>query len=189
MSDTLLLEVTTPYKNVFCGHVPEVQFSTRYREKHSILPGHTPWITLVGSGLLWFTIQGQEHWMTLIGGIVEVHGNKVAILARLSETVGTRELNALWTAKRMAEKALREARNELSRANAKVALERSLVSDGVVDLTMLLAGSHPPLCTRYGCETCQCCSEKCHEASPPGCRRRGRSQAHPPITWLPLSSQ
>lgn len=157
MSDTLLLEVSTPYKNVFCGHVPEVQFSTRYRGKHSILPGQTPWITLVGSGLLWFTIQGQEHWMTLFGGIVEVHDDKVAILARLSETVGTRELNGLWTGKRMAEQAMRKARNELSLANADMALEWSLVSAGGVKLTMLLGGPYPPLCTKYGCEACQRC--------------------------------
>ena len=157
MSDTLFLEVVTPQKKVFCGLVPEVRFSSRYRGEHRILPGHTPLITLVGSGLLRFTTHGHEHWMTLFGGIVEVGDDRVGILARESETVDPLDLIAIRTGNQMAQKALREARSELNLVNAQVALEWSLVCDEGVNLSMLLGGSYPPLCAKYGCESCQGC--------------------------------
>ena len=157
MSDTLFLEVVTPQKKVFCGLVPEVRFSTRYRGEHRILPGHTPLITLVGSGLLRFTTHGHEHWMTLFGGIVEVGDDRVGILARESETVDPLDLIAIRTGNQMAQKALREARSELNLVNAEVALERSFVREGAVNPTMLLWESDTPRCPEYGCEGCKGC--------------------------------
>lgn len=156
MSDTLFLEVVTPQKKVFCGHVSEVRFSTLYRGEYGILPGHTPLITLVGSGLLRFTIHGQEHWMTLFGGIVEVHEEQVVILARESETVDALDLDAIRAEKLMAEKTLREARTEPDLTNAQVALERSIVRMGAVNRATLLGGTCPPQCAKCGCDICQC---------------------------------
>jgi F-type H+-transporting ATPase subunit epsilon len=157
MPDTLFLEVVTPDKKVFCGHVSEVRFTTKYRGQYGILPGHTPMITLVGSGLLLFTIQGDEHWMTLFGGIVEVRDNKVAVLARESETVDSLDLDALQAARQMAEKALREAETEQDIEIAQVALERSMVRLEAVNMASLVGGLHPPRCAKCGCESCQCC--------------------------------
>ena len=157
MPDTLFLELVTPQKKVFCGHVPEVRFSTRYRGEYTILPGHTPLITLVGSGLIRFTSHCQEHWMTLFGGIVKVRDDKVAILARESGTVDIMGLNAIRAEKPMAEKALREARTELNFMNAEVALERSLICEEAVNLSSLFWGSSSPRCPKYGCDICKGC--------------------------------
>ena len=157
MPSTLFLEVVTPQKKVFCGHVSGVRFSTRYRGEYRIPPVRTPWTTLVGSGLLRFMIRGQEHWMTLFGGIVEVRDDRVGILAREAETVDLTELIAIRIENQMAQKALQEARNELNFVNAQVALERSFAHKEMVNLTMLLGGSNPPRCAKYGCEGCEGC--------------------------------
>ncbi|MBK8724673.1 MAG: ATP synthase F1 subunit epsilon [Holophagaceae bacterium] len=156
MSETLFLEVITPDKKVFCGHVSEVRFSTRYRGQYGILPGHTPLITLVGSGLLQFTIHGLEHWMTLFGGIVEVRDDRVAILARESETVDTLDLDEIHAGRQMAEKALREAQTEQDLEIAQVALEQSMVRLEAVNMATLLGGPHPPRCAKCGFDICRC---------------------------------
>lgn len=157
MSDTLFLEVITPDKKVFCGHVSEVRFTTRHRGQYGILPGHTPLITLVGNGLLLFTINGREHWMTLFGGIVEVQGGRVAILARESETVDSLDLDEIRASRQMAEKSLREAQSERDLETAQVALERSLIRMEAVNLATLLGGLGPARCAKCGCESCRCC--------------------------------
>ena len=95
--------------------------------------------------------------MTLFGGIVKFRDDKVAILARESETVDILGLNAIRAEKQMADKELREARTELNFMNAEVALERSLISEEAVNLSLLLWGSSPPLCAKYGCDICQGC--------------------------------
>ena len=156
MQGTLFLEVITPQKKVFCGHVSEVRFSTRYRGEYGILPGHTPLITLVGSGLLRFTIHGQEHWMTLFGGIVEVRDDKVAILARESETVDGLDLDAILAEKQVAEKVLSEALTEQDLTNAQVALERSIVRMSAVNHATVLGEPCSPRCAKCGCDICQC---------------------------------
>jgi F-type H+-transporting ATPase subunit epsilon len=157
MTTTLYLEVITPDKKVFCGHVSEVRFTTKYRGQYGILPGHTPLVTLVGSGLLRFTIHNKEHWMTLFGGIAEVQQNRVTILARESETVDTLDLDFIKSEKQMAEKSIQEAKSEHDLTMAQLALERSLVRMESVNLALLLGVSHPPRCSKCGCETCTCC--------------------------------
>ncbi|MBI3130300.1 MAG: ATP synthase F1 subunit epsilon [Acidobacteria bacterium] len=156
MADTLFLEVLTPEKKVFCGHVSEVRFTTRHRGQYGILPGHTPLYTLIGSGLLLFSIHGKEHWMALFGGIAEVRGDRVAILARESEIVDSLDIDAIRSQKQMAEKALREARSEHDMALAQVAIERSLVRMESLDLARLLGTPNQPRCPECGCEPCTC---------------------------------
>jgi len=157
MPDTLFLEIVTPEKRVFCGHVSEVRFTSLHRGQYGILPGHTPVITLVGNGLLRFTIHGKEHWMALFGGIAEILPAAVTILARETETVDTLDLDAIRSETHMADKAVREAQTENHLAMAQVALERSMVRMESVNLAMLLGVPHAPRCAKCGCEDCTCC--------------------------------
>ena len=156
MTNTLLLEVVTPEKKVFCGHVSEVRFTTKHRGQYGILPGHTPLFTLIGSGLLLFTIHGREHWISLFGGIAEVRGDRVSILARESETVDLLDIDAIKSEMRLAEEAMREAQSDHDLALAQVAIERSMVRMDSINLAMLLGVPHPPKCAKCGCEICTC---------------------------------
>lgn len=95
--------------------------------------------------------------MTLFGGIVEVQGGRVAILARESETVDSLDLDGIRADRQMAEKALCEAQCERDLETAQVALDRSLIRHEAMNLAALFGEVQPPRCAKCGCANCRCC--------------------------------
>ena len=134
MSQTIKLEVVTPERRVFSAEVTEVQFPTASRGYYGILPGHTPLMTAVGDGLLYYFQDGQKHWITVFGGFAEVGPDQVTILARGSETVTMIDLERAEAARQRALKLLQEAQTEQDLARAQAKLNASL--------TRLQAGGH-----------------------------------------------
>ncbi|HET8714428.1 MAG TPA: ATP synthase F1 subunit epsilon [Holophagaceae bacterium] len=134
MADTILLEVITPQRRVFSAQVTEVQFpgADGY---YGILPGHTPVMTPMGNGLVYFVQDGQRHWLTVFGGFAEVTPDQVVILARESETVDMIDLSQAEADKQHAMKLLKEAQTEHDLAEAQAALDSSLIR--------IQAASHP----------------------------------------------
>jgi F-type H+-transporting ATPase subunit epsilon len=86
MSDHILLEVVTPDRRVLSTQVSELQFRTATRGYYGILPGHTPTLTPLGDGLLYYTQSGEKRWITVFGGFAEVGPEHVTVLARVAET-------------------------------------------------------------------------------------------------------
>ncbi len=127
MSDRILLEVVTPERPVFSAEVVEVQFPTATRGYYGILPGHTPLMTPVGDGLLYYIQNGQRHWLTVFGGFAEVGPERVTILARESETVDMIDLERAEADRQHALKLLKEAQTEQDLARAQAALDASLI--------------------------------------------------------------
>jgi F-type H+-transporting ATPase subunit epsilon len=154
---TLFLEIVTPARTVFCGHVSEVRFPTAHRGIYGIYPGHTPLMTILGSGLLRFSARGHEHWTTLLGGLVEVRPDRVTILTREAETVDTIDLSEEETHRARAQRALIESRTEHDLELAQIALERSLARTEAMHLALILGPPTPPRCAKCGCERCECC--------------------------------
>ena len=134
MADSILLEVITPQRRVFSAQVSEVQFpgADGY---YGILPGHTPVMTPMGNGLVYFVQDGQRHWLTVFGGFAEVGPDHVAILARESETVDMIDLSKAEADKQHAMKLLKEAQTEHDLAEAQAALDASVIR--------IQAASHP----------------------------------------------
>jgi len=87
MSEPILLDVVTPESRVFSAHVSEIQFPTADCGYYGILPGHTPLITPLGQGLLYYTMGGEKHWLAIFGGFAEVGPDQVVILAKQAQTV------------------------------------------------------------------------------------------------------
>ncbi len=135
MSDRIQLEVVTPERPVFSAEVSEVQFPTAFRGYYGILPGHTPLMTAVGDGLLYFVKDGQRHWLTVFGGFAEVGPERVTILARESETVEMIDLERAEADRQRALKLLKEAQTEQDLAKAQATLDASLIR--------LQAAGHP----------------------------------------------
>jgi F-type H+-transporting ATPase subunit epsilon len=127
MSEPILLEVVTPQRRVFSAHVSEVSFPSAHRGYYGILPGHTPVMTPVGQGLLYYTVEGQRHWLTVFGGFAEVGSNHVTILARESETVEMLDLDQVEAERQRALKLLKEAETEHDLARAQASLDASLI--------------------------------------------------------------
>ncbi len=127
MSEPILLEVVTPNKRVFGAQVSEVSFPSAANGYYGILPGHTPVMTPLGQGLIYYVQGGEKHWITAFGGFAEVGSDHVTILARDSETVDEIDLNRAESARQRALKILKEAQTETDLNSAQAALDRSII--------------------------------------------------------------
>jgi len=127
MSDHILLEVVTPERRVLSTHVSELQFRTATRGYYGILPGHTPLLTPLGDGLLYYTQNGEKRWLTVFGGFAEVGPEHVSILARVSETVEMLDPEQLKKEGLQAEQALRSAQTPEDLALAQGSLDANLI--------------------------------------------------------------
>ncbi|WP_306597950.1 ATP synthase F1 subunit epsilon [Geothrix sp. 21YS21S-2] len=123
MTDSILLEVLTPERRVFSAHVSEVQFPTAELGYYGVLPGHTPLVTALGTGLVYYTENDQKHWLTVFGGFAEVGPDHVTVLARISETVDMIDADRAEAARVRALKMIKDAdtEDELDVAQAKLA--------------------------------------------------------------------
>ena len=126
MSEPILLEVVTPQRRVFSAQVSQVEFPSADRGYYGILPGHTPVMTPLGQGLLYYTLDGHRHWLTVFGGFAEVGPDHVTILARESETVDMINLDKVEADRQHALKLLKEAETEHDLALAQAQLDVTL---------------------------------------------------------------
>jgi F-type H+-transporting ATPase subunit epsilon len=125
----LKLTVVTPEKTIVEAEADEVQLPGELGYL-GILPGHTPLITLVKTGVLSYKDGGVQKSYVLVSGFAEVGNDRVIVLADLAQEPGeidaaaaaqdrTRVLEALKTASNetveplAAELALAEARLEV----------------------------------------------------------------------------
>ena len=127
MTDSILLEVLTPERRIFSAHVSELQFPTAQMGYYGVLPGHTPLVTALGAGLVYYTEEGQKHWLTVFGGFAEVGPDHVTILARISETVDMIDAERAESARVRALKMIKDAQTETDLDLAQVALAASLI--------------------------------------------------------------
>lgn len=127
MSDPILLEVLTPERQIFSAQVAELQFPTADNGTYGILPGHTPLITPVGDGLVSFTRDDTQHWLTVFGGFAEVGPDHVTILARVSETVDMIDVERAEAARARSLQLLKAAQTESDLDAAQAHLKASLI--------------------------------------------------------------
>ena len=127
MTDSILLEVLTPERRVFSAQVSELQFPTAERGYYGILPGHTPLVTALGQGLIYYTEGDQKHWLTVFGGFAEVGPDHVTVLARVSETVDMIDVDRAESARAHAQKMIKDAETETDLDQAQAKLEASLI--------------------------------------------------------------
>jgi F-type H+-transporting ATPase subunit epsilon len=67
-----------------------------------VLPGHTPLLTTLQVGELWYR-QGQErHYLLIAFGFAEVQPDRVTILAQIAETAAEIDVSRAEQAKRRA---------------------------------------------------------------------------------------
>ena len=76
----LLLEIVTPDRIVVQEQVDEIQLpgSEGY---FGVLPGHTPLLSTLKAGDLWYRIGSQRTTLPVTGGFVEVLPDRVTVLA------------------------------------------------------------------------------------------------------------
>jgi F-type H+-transporting ATPase subunit epsilon len=84
MAEKIQLEVVTPERRVLAEQVDMVTVPGLGGEL-GILPGHTPLISQLQTGVLTYTQDGKSFPLHVSGGFVEVRDDLVSVLAEVAE--------------------------------------------------------------------------------------------------------
>ncbi len=92
-----------------------------------ILPNHSPLLSTLQYGIITVRRHNQEEFFTVAGGVVEVTGSRVTILANAAENVDEINIQRAEAARQRAEGMLKEAGavREEDQAALQLALKRS----------------------------------------------------------------
>src|SRR5919112_2589090 len=123
----LKLDIITPERNLLSESVDSVTVPGAGGEL-GILPGHTPLISQLQTGVLAYAQGGATHRLHVSGGFVEVNADRVSVLAEIAEHPEEIDAARARLAREHAEKTLSafsgtEEDFEVARAR----LERSVV--------------------------------------------------------------
>ena len=100
---TFNLTIVSAERKIFEGEVKQIQ-ATGVEGELGILPGHTPLLTAIKSGIVKFTLQdGNEEVIYVSGGFLEVQPNIVTVLADVAIRGSELDAERIREAKRKAE--------------------------------------------------------------------------------------
>ena len=123
---TLKLEIVTAERMVFAEDVSGV-VAWGVDGQLGIMPHHAPLMTMLQPGDLLIKKDGEEEYMAISGGFLDVRPDKVIILADACERCEEVDIERAESAKRRAEETLREeGPTSIDAAVAEAALRRSL---------------------------------------------------------------
>ena len=122
----ILLEIATPDRALIREEVDEIQLpgSEGYL---GVLPGHTPLLTTLKVGELWYRVGAEKHFLAIAGGFVEILPDRVTALADLAERAQDIDIARAEAAKRRAEERLAKPSSDLDFERARIAMMKSLI--------------------------------------------------------------
>ena len=122
----LQLEIVSADRSLVNELVDEVQIpgSEGYL---GVLPGHTPLLTTLHVGQLWYR-QGQEkHYLSIAFGFAEIQPDRVTILAQIAERADEIDIARAEAAKRRAEDRLAKPTYDIDFERARIAMMKALI--------------------------------------------------------------
>lgn len=120
------LDIVTAERRVFSGEVDEV-VAWGTEGQMGILPSHAPLMTMLQPGELLVKKGGDEEYLAIAGGFLEVRPDRIVILADACERSEEIDVQRAEAAKRRAEETLKTRPPGLDVAATEAALRRSLV--------------------------------------------------------------
>jgi F-type H+-transporting ATPase subunit epsilon len=108
MADRLRLEVATPTRLVVSGEADEVVVPGT-EGAFGVLPGHAPFLSLVGTGEVMYRSGREERYLAVSGGFAEVGPTRVTILTETAERPEEIDVPRARAAVERAEQRLRAA--------------------------------------------------------------------------------
>jgi F-type H+-transporting ATPase subunit epsilon len=122
----LTLEIVTPDRALATEQVDEVQLpgSEGY---FGVLPGHTPLLSTLQVGELWYRIGQEKHYVAVAFGFVEVLPDRVTVLAQVAEKAQEIDVARAEAAKKRAEERVAEPHTDMDFERARIALMKSLI--------------------------------------------------------------
>ena len=91
------------------------------------LPGHTPFLALLGAGELWYRQGAEKHHLSLAFGFAEVQQDRVTILAEIAERADEIDIARAEAAKKRAEERMARPSIDMDAERARIALLKSLI--------------------------------------------------------------
>jgi len=129
----LLLEIVTPDRSLVREEVDEVQLPGV--EGHlGVLPGHTPLLSTLAVGELWYRIGAEKHYLAIVAGFGEVLPESVTVLAQVAERAQDIDLGRAEAARKRAEERLKKT-VDIDIERARIALLKSLIRSRVASRT------------------------------------------------------
>ncbi|MCX6004375.1 MAG: F0F1 ATP synthase subunit epsilon [Chloroflexi bacterium] len=139
---TVKLEIVTAERQVFSEDVTTV-IAEGVDGQMAILPKHAPLITMLAPGELVIRKDGDEIYMAITGGFLEVRPDKVIVLADACERSDEIDLERAAEAKRRAEERLKSLTPDIDQTRAEAALRRSLARLRVAEKRRRTPGYRP----------------------------------------------
>jgi F-type H+-transporting ATPase subunit epsilon len=128
---TTRLEIVSAERVVFSDDV-DVVVAPGVEGQLGILPHHAPLMTMLLPGELRVRKGGEELYLAISGGFLEVRPDRVIVLADAAERVEEIDIARAEAAKRRAEEQLKHPTTEIDTARAEAALRRALARLQVV---------------------------------------------------------
>jgi F-type H+-transporting ATPase subunit epsilon len=120
------LEIITAERQVYSDEVNTV-VAPGVEGELGILPHHAPLITILKPGEVLVRKDGQETYLFVSGGFLEVRPDKIIILADACERADEIDVERAEAAKRRAEDGLKARKPEADIAQTQAALLRALM--------------------------------------------------------------
>jgi len=122
---TLKLEIVTAESPVFTGEVDAI-IAPGTVGQFTILPHHAAFMTMLEAGELCLRVGGQETFMVVSGGFLEVMDDRVIVLADAAERADDIDAARAEEAKKRAQEQMRRPLTGPELVVAEAALRRSL---------------------------------------------------------------
>ncbi len=122
---TLKLEIITAEREIFADDI-DILVAPGIEGELGILPHHAPLMTMIQPGELLVRKNGEETYMVVTGGFLEVRPDKVIVLADACERAEEIDVARAEEAKRRAEESLETRPPDVEAASIEAALRRSL---------------------------------------------------------------
>ena len=122
----LKLEIVTAEQQTFTGEANAV-IAPGIEGQLGILPHHAPLMTMLQPGELIIKKDGEDLYLAITGGFLEVRPDKVIILADACEKCEEIDIARAEEAKKRAEERVKSQSPGIDHARAEAALRRSLI--------------------------------------------------------------
>jgi F-type H+-transporting ATPase subunit epsilon len=139
---TIKLEIVTAERQVFSDDVTVI-IAEGTEGQLTILPKHAPLITMLAPGEMVVRKDGDEQYMVISGGFMEVMPQKVIVLADACERSDEIDLARATEAKQRAEERLKGLTTEVDQSRAEAALRRSIARLRVAEKRRRMPGYKP----------------------------------------------
>ena len=123
---SLTFELVTPDRAIVRESVDEVQIPGA-EGYLGVLPGHTPLLTTLNVGELWFRKGGEKFFVSVAYGFAEILPDRVVVLAQIAERAEDIDVARAEAAEKRARARLDKSAIDVDFERAQVSLLKSLV--------------------------------------------------------------